>query len=133
MKITNSYISEPSAFQGYPQAVSPDQTAPSKSQFPTKKPAGLWQKISKVASIIFKAILTVFLYWINPSIFALGFVIGIVADEQSRKGIEKISKVWRSQPWSMCLIGGAAAFLSLPITTAAGTFLLGSLPRLQPL
>ena len=95
----------------------------------TAQPAAsptILQRIAKVASIVFKAIISFFLYWINPSLFSLGFILGIVADDQCKKGIEKIHNVWKSQPWSVCILGVAACILSLPVTLGTSSCLWGA-------
>jgi hypothetical protein len=97
-----------------------------KIRYSSSREPTLIQKVAKIVLILFKTLVSLFLYWTNPSIFALGFIIGIVFDDQCKKGVEKIKNVWGSQPWSMCIIGTAATALSLPVTLGAGSFLWGA-------
>jgi hypothetical protein len=87
----------------------------------------IWQKICNVAKTIFKAALSVFLYWTNPTIFSIGFLAGVIRDDQVRQVIQKITGVWNTlwnaQPLSISFFGGLAGFLSLPVTLAASSLL----------
>lgn len=120
----------------------------------TKKPSvdsSSWQRrcttIKEVAINVFKLTTTIAVYWINPSLFALGFIAGVVIDGmQTRKlmkpiidsihiqpvvhrvkeVIEDMRKIWNTQTWgSMCLLG-LGAFLALPVAMAATSFGVGA-------
>lgn len=79
------------------------------------------QKVWNVAVLVFKGALSLFFYWTNPSLFAIGFITGIVLDDKVRFAIRKIKDVWKTQPWGMTIIGGVASFFSLPVSIAAGS------------
>jgi hypothetical protein len=96
-----------------------------KAQEPPYAPT-LLEKVARVASFIFKVLISIFLFWINPSLVSLGFVLGVVADEQCSRGIQKIYNVWKSQPWGVCFVGIFAGILSLPVTLGVGSCLWGA-------
>ncbi len=83
-------------------------------------------KVKKYAKKAFKLIaeaaVAVVCFLTNPSIFAVGFLIGIVFDKKVQVAVDKIVKVWKYQTWPMLAITGLAAFLSLPVTCATGSF-----------
>jgi hypothetical protein len=81
------------------------------------------EKVKEVANPILKAGITAFLYWVNPSLFAIGFIGGIVFDEHVRYAIQKIKNVWKNQELAGCLIGSFACALSLPVSLAAASLL----------
>ena len=89
------------------------------------------EKVKQVAQFILKASLSAFLYWVNPSLFAIGFIAGIVIDDQVRCAIQKIKAVWKNQKITGTLLGGFACALSLPVSLATASILwsahLGSL------
>jgi hypothetical protein len=92
----------------------------------SKKQPTLLEKICKVAQIVFSGLLSIFLYWVNPSLFAIGFVTGILFDDKITETMKKICAIWNAQPWSICVLLGGAALLSLPVTLATCTSLWGS-------
>ena len=107
-------------------AVAKPQDYPVSADIPNKEPKrSLLSRISSVAVVLFKAIAATALYWVNPSLFALSFIVGIVYDKQADEAIKKISRVWSNQPWIGTLIAGIAGWLSLPVTLAAGSVLMG--------
>lgn len=81
------------------------------------------EKIKEVANPILKAGISAFLYWVNPSLFAIGFIAGIVFDDHIRSAIQKISNVWKNQELAGCLFGSFACALSLPVSLAAASLL----------
>lgn len=96
-----------------------------------KKIKFIADKVKEVASPILKASISAFLYWVNPSLFAIGFIAGIVFDDHVSYAIQKIKNVWKNQELTGCLIGSFACALSLPVSLAAASLLwsahLGSL------
>lgn len=84
------------------------------------------KKVCHAALFIFKSSLSLALYWINPSLFAVGFFVGIAFDQEVSKAIEKIKNIWKTQPWNLCLIAAVAGFCSLPVTLAVGSLLWSS-------
>lgn len=93
----------------------------------------LLQKISEIAKTVLFAGICLFLYWTNPTLFAIGFIAGIIYDESVQQAIDKIKAYWLTLNWKSSLIGGIASFLSLPVTFAAGSIFLGAyLARISP-
>ena len=80
-------------------------------------------KVWDVVKVIFSTAMSVSLFLINPSLFTVGFIIGVVWNEQTRHAIDKIQLVWKTQPWGMSIIAGVASFISLPVSLAATSFL----------
>lgn len=86
----------------------------------------LLQRISRIAKAVFKftSCLSIgtLLYWTNPSICALGFIIGIINhNNQITNAINKIKAVWDTQPWKLSALS-PIALLSLPVTLAVSSF-----------
>lgn len=81
------------------------------------------KKIGQVAKLIFKAAMTIGLYWSNPALFAIGFIIGIAADVTVNTAINKIKNVWKAQSKWVCALGICAAYVSLPVTAGMSAFL----------
>jgi hypothetical protein len=80
-------------------------------------------KIWMVAKIALMTLLSVGLFLLNPSLFAIGFIAGIIWNEQAKKAIDKIVLVAKSMHWGYWILGGVASFLSLPVTIAASSVL----------
>lgn len=103
---------------------------PTQAQTPAvpaqEKPKSLLQKIWNVVKIILKAIAATALFIVTPAVFAIGFIIGLVWDKKVQETVDKIILVWKKQTWIASIIVGAAAFLALPITLAAASFLAGA-------
>lgn len=95
----------------------------------------LLEKIGRVTKYIFHSLACVALFWMNPSLFAIGFLAGVVLDAQAKAALQKIGKVWDSQPWSSAFLICIGSLISLPITLAAGSIIasanLGSSMSLQ--
>lgn len=88
-----------------------------------EKAHAIIEKVKGVAHLILKASISAFLYWVNPSLFAIGFIAGVVFDEHVRNAIQKIKSVWKNQELAGCLIGSFACTLSLPVSLAAASLL----------
>lgn len=95
-----------------------------------RKCAAVLKKVCRVAEIVFKALLQIaagaFLFWLNPTCFAISFFAGIFFDDQVAKGIKKIKDVWQSQTIFTCAVGIAAGYLALPVVMAAASLLGGA-------
>jgi len=87
-----------------------------------QKPS-IWQKIWDIAQNIFNAAVGIIFYWTNPSLFAVGFIAGIIFDDHVADVIRKIKNIWNTQPLSFSFLGGFASFLSLPVTLATSSIL----------
>jgi len=81
------------------------------------------EKIKEVALLILAVAVSAFLFWVNPSIFAIGFISGIIFDDQVKNAIQKIKNIWMNQKLTGCILGTIACFLSLPVTLATASFL----------
>lgn len=109
-----------------------------KSQSTVKTPScfidkvkNVMEKVKQVALFILKTAISVLLYWVNPSLFAVGFMAGIIFDDQVRYAIQKIKDVWKTQKFTGTLFGGIACVLSMPVSIASASLVwsahLGSL------
>lgn len=110
--------------------ISPGQIenkSPYSSPFRT---TGRWQivaqKIWMVASAIFKTCLGIFLYRLNPVLFAIGFITGIIADEKVKGSIKKITDLWQEQSRPIKAFTIFATFLSMPVTLGTATLIFSS-------
>jgi len=97
----------------------------------------LAEKVKQVALFIFKASLSVCLYWINPSFFAMGFIGGIAFDEKVQHTVGKIQAVWNHLSYAETAVGCFLCALSLPVTMVTSTLLwsayLGAKASARPL
>lgn len=95
--------------------------------------AGVWKerfiKVTKlvfeVAKCTFIAIASIVFYLANPSLFAVGFLVGLVIDEKVRETVDKVEKICFAKPWVIPLVG-VGAFLALPVAIAVGSFASGA-------
>lgn len=81
------------------------------------------EKVGKVALLALALGITALLYWVNPSLFAIGFIAGVVFDEQVKEAIQKIKDVWNNQKIVGTLFGVFACGLSMPVTLATASLL----------
>lgn len=93
---------------------------------PLKPLTNLLQKIWNVVKFILGAAVTFALYYTNPSLFAIGFIAGIIFDRQTKEAMQKIADVWHTQLWSTTILAGLACTLSMPITLATGSILVAA-------
>jgi hypothetical protein len=87
-----------------------------------EKPS-IWQKICDIATNVFKVVVGLILYWTNPSLFAMGIIVGVIFDDKVAEVIGKIKNIWKAQPLAICFFGGFASFLALPVTLATSSIL----------
>ena len=83
----------------------------------------LREKVWKVVKFIFNSLLGVAFFVSNPTIFAIGLIIGVALDKKVQEFISKIIMIWKTQPWSIIAIAGIGAFLSLQVSWAASSFI----------
>lgn len=102
----------------------PANSASRNSWFKTELPK-ITGKVLEVATLITKIAVACFLYWMNPTLFAVGFVLGMIFPEKMEKTIHKIKEIWNRQPISMMVLLGTAAVLSLPVFMATASVLMG--------
>ena len=76
------------------------------------------EKVKSVAIAVFKAAAFAFLFYFNPSLFAISFTIGVVWNDKAREAIEKIHHVIMNQKMITGAFALMGAFLSLPVTIA---------------
>lgn len=81
------------------------------------------EKVKHVALIILNVGFSALLYWVNPSLFAIGFIAGIIIDDHVRSAIQKIKDVWVNQKITGMIFSGFACALSMPVSLAAASLL----------
>ncbi len=86
----------------------------------------LISKIGHVAKNILIAGVGIALFVTNSTVFAIGFVVGIIWDKATERVVNKIKAIWNKQPWAVLIVSGIGAFLALEVAMAAGTFLYGA-------
>lgn len=103
-----------------PAVVMGANAAPSGDRW-KKAIGGFFEKIWEVVCLVFKAIALGTLLFINPTIFALSFSVGVVWDEEAQRIVDKIENLVTNQKLfsGFCLLCGA--FIALPVTIAAVT------------
>ncbi len=85
-----------------------------------------WPRIQEIATEIFKLMVGVVLFVMNPAIFATGLIIGVVWDKQSDETIDKIVNIVKKQPIPVLLALGVASVLCLQVTSGASSLLYGA-------
>ena len=85
----------------------------------------LIQKMMHICWQIFSGVIKLGLYVINPSIFTLGFVAGIIWND-SYYALERVGLVLRRQPWYAQILTIAGGAMALPVTVATTSFLLAA-------
>lgn len=92
---------------------------------PSEKPENgvttLIQKVGRVASGIFKAAVSLFHYWVNPTVATIAFFATIIWAKEAEELAARVSSAWQAQPWSFAALSFAAAALSLPVALVTGT------------
>ena len=83
------------------------------------------KKIITFTKFVFIALASALLYLGNPSLFALGFIVGLVIDAKVRETVAKVQRICAAKPWVVILIG-VGSFLALPVAIAAGSFVCGA-------
>lgn len=90
-------------------------------------PSSFWdkviEKVKEIALVIFVVAVSCLLFWVNPTICALGFLAGIIFEDQVKAAIQKIKDVWSNQKIAGTLIGTFACALSMPVTLATASLL----------
>ena len=81
-----------------------------------------YHTIKTVAQVIFKAAVTIALYWAAPTFCAVGFISGIVFDSQIADVINKIMNILNTQTWGATALAIFAFVLSSPVAFAASSF-----------
>lgn len=95
---------------------------------PTQQAQGesLFSRICSVAIAVFKIAAAAALYWLNPTLFAASLFVGIIFDKHVEEAITKVTHVWTDNFLITGAITGLASVLSLPVTLAAGSVLMGA-------
>jgi hypothetical protein len=87
--------------------------------------SSIGETVWNTAKLIAKIATALFLYYINPPLFALGFLIGVIFPEKMEETVAKIQRIWNKQPLPMMLILGFGAILSLPVFLASSSMIVG--------
>lgn len=81
------------------------------------------EKVRLIAKFTLDLLVGVTLFWTNPSLFAIGYLNGIILDVQIEKSLIKIHNILKTQTSGALGLIGLASILSLPVTLAAGSIL----------
>lgn len=68
----------------------------------------------------------IFYYLAHPTLFSLGFFVGIIWNNQIQNAIDKVIMVWKNQSWFRTILFAGFACLSLPTTFIVSSLLLGA-------
>lgn len=85
--------------------------------------SSILDKIWSVTKLIFIGLVGAAMFATNPTLFAIGFIAGVIWDNKVQEIVEKVIGIWKSQPWSVLILTGIASFLALQVTWAAGSVL----------
>ena len=80
-------------------------------------------KVWKAAKLILFGLVGIAMFATNPTLFAIGFIAGVIWDNKVQEIIEKVKSIWKSQTWGVLFLTGIASFLALQVTWAAGSVL----------
>lgn len=80
-------------------------------------------KVIRVVSFIFTCIIAAALFSVSATFFAVGFLVGIVFEKQTRETIDKIKKIWERQPFIITALFVVGAILAVQVTIAAAAFM----------
>lgn len=83
------------------------------------------KKIVQIVKFVFIVTVSAALYLANPSLFALGFVVGLVIDDKVRETVAKVKTICKRHPWVVVVVG-VGSFLALPVAIAVGSFVSGA-------
>lgn len=97
------------------------QAQPSSTEQSTLKT--LASKVWGVVQGAFRALLGVAFCWMLPNIFAIGFVVGIIADKKIAQIAKNIGIIWKEQSIASCFAITAGCYFLLPATICFSTFL----------
>lgn len=89
-----------------------------------------WPKIKKVAIEIFKVLVGIALFAVNPSIFAIGFLAGFVAalvwGKKVDQTIDKIVNIVKNQSIPLLFGLGVASIICLQVTSGVASLVYGA-------
>ena len=97
-------------------AVKSQQKSPSKWRKAISK---IWNVVKKILT----GLLGAALFITNPTLFSIGFMVGVIWDKEVQEVIDKIALVWKKQTLSMVILTGIASFLALQVTWATTSVL----------
>jgi hypothetical protein len=83
----------------------------------------LGAKVWYVVHKILLAIANIAFFLTNPTLYSIGFLIGIIWDKQVQEIIDKIIGLWKTLPWVMAPVTVVCGFLSIQVTLTATSFL----------
>ncbi|MEI8365622.1 MAG: hypothetical protein WCF65_04305 [Parachlamydiaceae bacterium] len=86
----------------------------------------LLAKIWSVAKKAIKILVNIALYYLNPSMYAVGFIIGVIWDKKTEETLQKIQLIWKNQTQTAHVLLTLGAILSMHISLAAGSILCGA-------
>lgn len=79
------------------------------------------EKIKLVAKIAFSILLSLALFWANPAIFFISFVIGVAFSKAIQKAVDKIKTFVLQHKWPVLVGCAVMAVLVLPVFVATGS------------
>jgi len=94
---------------------------------PKAKTVPKWKKtLAKVWNVVSKVLLglaNAVFFLTNPTLYPLAFLVGVVWNDTVAIVIDKITIIWKKQPWAMAIATGVAGFLSLQVAWATASCL----------
>lgn len=84
----------------------------------TTNSRSLFERISSAVSQIFSFVTTTALFFISPTLFAVGTVWGVCDEARVANLVERIGNVWDRQPWQVKALLVVGALTALPVTVS---------------
>lgn len=78
-------------------------------------------KICEIAKEVLLGIGGACLFLLNPTLFGIGFIAGIIWDDKTREILNKVKDVWKKRPIEMSIASGLGILLCPQVALAAGS------------
>lgn len=79
------------------------------------------EKIKSAAKIVFSILLSLALFWVNPAIFFISFVVGVAFSKKIAAAVKRIQVFVQQHRWPVLGACSVMAALVLPVFIATGS------------
>ncbi len=81
-----------------------------------------WEKVKTIALYVIGTLAVVLLFYINPTTFAIGFVLGFLFDDFVMQQVEKIKLIVKETPIPIIIGIGVGAIMALQVVLGGASF-----------